>query len=185
MNIDDLKRRAEAGEELDYVFFWGPAHEDDGRMTEHCLSQWSPSPFVVDGIGYATAEHWMMAEKARLFGDAVALERVLEDPSPAKAKKLGRSVRGFDAERWNAHRFEIVTRGNVHKFGQLAHMGEYLRSTRPRILVEASPLDAIWGIGFDCDAPEARDPRTWRGLNLLGFALMEARDRLFGALAGP
>ncbi|MBK7875291.1 MAG: NADAR family protein [Planctomycetes bacterium] len=182
MDIEELRRRAKAGEELEYVFFWGPTHDDHGRMTEHCLSQWYPSPFEVDGIRYATAEHWMMAEKARLFGDAGTLERILADPSPAKAQKLGRTVRCFDAGRWNAHRSEIVVRGNVHKFKQFAPMGEYLRSTRPHVLVEASPLDRIWGIGLDRSAPEARDPRTWRGLNLLGFALMEVRERVFGAV---
>lgn len=43
---------------------------------------------------------------------------------------------------------------------------------------EASPRDRIWGIGLAEDDPQASSPRTWRGLNLLGFALMEARDQL-------
>jgi ribA/ribD-fused uncharacterized protein len=50
--------------------------------------------------------------------------------------------------------------------------------TRDRVLVEASPVDPIWGIGLAADAPEAADPASWRGLNLLGFALMLARDEL-------
>ena len=46
------------------------------------------------------------------------------------------------------------------------------------MLVEASPDDAIWGIGLAADDTDAADPARWPGLNLLGFALMEARDRL-------
>jgi len=49
-----------------------------------------------------------------------------------------------------------------------------------RVLVEASPLDRVWGIGLAADDPRAADPAGWRGLNLLGFALMEARDLLSG-----
>ena len=46
------------------------------------------------------------------------------------------------------------------------------------MLVEASPLDRIWGIGLAADSEFAEVPSRWRGLNLLGFALMEARARL-------
>jgi len=66
----------------------------------------------------------------------------------------------------------------VHKFRQNPALGDFLRSTRTKVLVEASPLDRIWGIGLSADAPEAQDPLRWRGLNLLGFALMEAREQL-------
>ncbi|MDQ7757875.1 NADAR domain-containing protein [Xanthomonas sontii] len=46
------------------------------------------------------------------------------------------------------------------------------------MLVEASPVDRIWGIGLAADDPRAADPTTWQGENLLGFALMEVRRRL-------
>jgi len=44
--------------------------------------------------------------------------------------------------------------------------------------VEASPVDRVWGIGLAADDEAASDPERWRGPNLLGFALMAARDRL-------
>ena len=47
-------------------------------------------------------------------------------------------------------------------------------------LVEASPVDAVWGIGLAAADPGAHDPDRWRGLNLLGFALMDVRARLGG-----
>jgi hypothetical protein len=120
----------------------------------------------------------MMAEKARLFGDASALGKILAAGSPAEAKNLGRLVRGFDDAVWNAARFEVVVRAGVAKFGHEAGMRDYLLGTANRVLVEASPRDVIWGIGLSAGNERAADPRRWRGRNLLGFALMEARERL-------
>jgi ribA/ribD-fused uncharacterized protein len=133
---------------------------------------------VVDGVLYATAEHWMMASKARLFGDSDAERTALDAASPAMAKKAGRLVRGFDDAVWGRERFEIVVEGCVHKFGAHPGLKAFLLGTGGRVLVEASPLDRIWGIGLAATDDGASDPRRWRGPNLLGFALMEARDRL-------
>jgi len=120
----------------------------------------------------------MMAEKARLFGDTDALEQILSVEDPQSIKALGRGVRDFDAATWDAARFERVVVGNVHKFGSEPALRAFLRSTEGEVLVEAAPRDVIWGIGLGKDNPRAQDPRQWRGMNLLGFALMHARARL-------
>jgi ribA/ribD-fused uncharacterized protein len=166
------------GAEAELLFFWGHRPLADGRVGKSCLSQWYAAPFTVDGERYATAEHWMMAEKARLFGDAAARAKILAAREPGEAKKLGRGVRGFDVARWAEARFEIVVRGNVEKFGQNAELKAFLLGTGDQVLVEASPEDRIWGIGMAADDPRARHPDEWDGENLLGFALMEARARL-------
>jgi ribA/ribD-fused uncharacterized protein len=54
------------------------------------LSQWWPAQFTVAGRRYPTAEHWMMAEKARLFGDDEAAAQILQAGSPKQAKQFGR-----------------------------------------------------------------------------------------------
>jgi predicted NAD-dependent protein-ADP-ribosyltransferase YbiA (DUF1768 family) len=46
--------------------------------------------------------------------------------------------------------------------------------------VEASPHDGIWGIDLVEKMPNIENPNTWSGRNLLGFALMEARNLLNG-----
>ena len=177
-DIDDLVARAASGENVKYLPFWGHRPHPGGRPGPSCLSQWWPAPFTVGGVTYASAEHWMMAGKARLFGDAEAERAAVAANSPAAAKKAGRLVRGFDEDVWIRERFGLVVTGNVHKFGQDLSLREFLLGTGERVLVEASPRDRIWGIGLPRDDPRAADPARWRGLNLLGFALMEARTRL-------
>ncbi|WP_255303613.1 NADAR family protein [Streptomyces sp. F-7] len=167
-----------AGERVKYLHFWGHRPLPDGRIGASCLSQWWPSPFTVDGVEYATAEHWMMAAKARLFGDAEGERRVLAAGHPSEAKKAGRLVRGFDEEIWRRERFGIVVTGSEHKFAAHGGLRSFLLGTGDRVLVEASPVDRVWGIGLAVDDEAATDPARWRGPNLLGFALMEARRRL-------
>jgi len=179
MNRETLISLAEKGETFDFLFFWGHTPSADGTIGPFCLSQWYPATFEVRGHRYPAAEHFMMAEKARLFGDEATRGKILATNDPGKAKALGREVKHFDEAKWSAHRFEIVVEASVAKFGQNQELGAYLRSTKDKILVEASPKDAIWGIGLGASNPKASDPRAWRGLNLLGFALMEARQELF------
>ncbi|WP_371618144.1 NADAR family protein [Streptomyces sp. NBC_00454] len=179
--IDTLIGQVNRGERVKFLPFWGHRPRPDGTLGQSCLSQWWPSEFTVGDVRYATAEHWMMAGKARLFGDAEAERAALEARSPAAAKKAGRLVRGFDDAIWERERFALVVEGSVHKFGSDLALKAYLLGTGKRVLVEASPLDRIWGIGLAADDDRALDPARWRGLNLLGFALMEARDRLRAA----
>jgi len=67
---------------------------------------------------------------------------------------------------------------NLAKFSQNPQLKAFLLGTGSRILVEASPVDKIWGIGLAQDNPAAENPKQWKGLNLLGFALMEVRQQL-------
>ncbi|SEF46272.1 hypothetical protein SAMN04489712_10199 [Thermomonospora echinospora] len=179
-SVQDVRRLEEQGRPLRLLFFWGHRSTGTGEIGKGCLSQWWEGDFTVDGITYRSAEHWMMAHKARLFGDEETFERIVAAAHPAEAKALGRRVRGFDEDRWAAHREEIVTAGNVAKFGRHPALRDYLLGTGRRILVEASPLDRVWGIGLSAEDERAASPARWRGLNLLGFALMEARARLRG-----
>lgn len=120
----------------------------------------------------------MMAEKARLFGDQQTEAQILKSSNPGAAKALGRSIQGFDETRWVEHRFSIVVRGNLAKFSQSERLRNLLLQTGDQVLVEASPVDSIWGIGLAESDSAATKPEQWKGLNLLGFALMEVRDQL-------
>ncbi|WP_329564068.1 NADAR family protein [Kitasatospora sp. NBC_01266] len=175
---EDLAALVASGARPKYLFFWGHQPQRDKTIGTGALSQWWPCRFTIDDITYGSAEHWMMAQKARLFEDPETEQRILAARTPAEAKKFGRLVRGFDEERWAAERFGFVVAGNLAKFGQDQALRDYLLGTGNRVVVEASPLDRVWGIGLAAHDLGADDPNRWRGLNLLGFALMEARAQL-------
>lgn len=177
-SVAALREAVAAGWAPKYVFFWGHTGRPGAPLGKECFSQWYPAPFVLEGARYATAEHYMMCQKARLFGDDEAAARILAAGHPGEAKEFGRSVRGFDEAAWVERRFEIVVAGSHAKFSQHPALRAYLLDTHQRVLVEASPRDAIWGIGLGEKDEDARAPERWRGQNLLGFALMKARALL-------
>ena len=112
------------------------------------------------------------------MGDEDTRNRILASTDPKEIKALGREVRNFDEYKWQKHRMEIVITGNLHKFMDNEELKVFLLATRNKILVEASPYDTVWGIGMKEDDPDCRNPRLWKGENLLGFALMDVREKL-------
>ena len=177
-----LAQKYAAPQDIPFLFFWGHQPSKDGSLTKSCFSQWWVAPFKVNDITYQTAEHWMMAEKARLFKDEETLQIILLAETPAKAKEGGRLVRNFDPAIWDEHKFDIVVNGSEHKFKQDPALKKFLIDTGDQVLVEASPRDRIWGIGMSGENPAARNIASWRGENLLGFALMKVRARITGTV---
>jgi ribA/ribD-fused uncharacterized protein len=165
-------------EKIKFLFFWGHHPSKDGSISKSCFSQWWFAPFELDGIIYKTAEHWMMASKARIFKDDHVFEDILAANTPAEAKEKGRLVNGFVPIIWEQEKFKLVEEGNLHKFSNHKELKEFLLNTGDRIIVEASPVDPIWGIGMAADDPGIENPLKWKGENLLGYALMEVRDKL-------
>ncbi|WP_338864628.1 NADAR family protein [Myxococcus stipitatus] len=152
-----------------FTFFW---------KEQSPFSQFHRVAFVVDGVRYNCAEQFMMAGKARLFGDAEVLNEILAAKTPPAQKALGRKVRGFDVATWERERERIVYAGNRAKFTQHAALLEVLLATQGTELVEASPMDRIWGVGLKMEDPRIQDPSKWRGLNLLGKVLTRLREDL-------
>jgi ribA/ribD-fused uncharacterized protein len=156
------------------VYFWRPTTRGNGY-----LSQWYWSKFTVDGDTYVTAEMWMMVQKARLFADEETAQMMLDSEDPKRHKELGRQVRNFDGKIWDERKLDIVTQGNYHKFTvseDAQTLRDMLLGTGDRELVEASPADRIWGVGFKED--EAGKNRHKWGENLLGKAISDVRGRL-------
>ncbi|KAK1246424.1 hypothetical protein MKX08_000226 [Trichoderma sp. CBMAI-0020] len=177
------------------IYFWRESDSHTGW-----LSQWHYCPFRDDKnpeLIYETAEHYMMYQKAILFNDhATAAQIIQPGLHPRKIKALGRQVANFSEATWNANREAIVRRGNHLKFTNAVteegfclgtssgggislvngSLRETLLGTGERELVEASPFDRIWGVGFKPADAEA-NRRRW-GLNLLGKVLMDVRAML-------
>ena len=177
-NLQWLQKKIEQGDTIDFLFFWGHTNTSIEPAGKFIFSQWYPSPFVVDNVTYKTAEHWMMAGKANLFGDADTFAQIIQAATPKEAKAGGRKVKGFVPHVWEQNCYQIVVKGNEHKFSQNPAFKSYLLSTADMVIVEASPVDTVWGIGLSQESKYAKDPPNWRGQNLLGFALMQVRDIL-------
>ncbi|EFX02180.1 hypothetical protein CMQ_2229 [Grosmannia clavigera kw1407] len=133
-------------------------------------------PDAATEITFSAAEQFMMYCKAVCFGDAAVAWQILAAATPREQKKLGRQVHGFTDEAWDEVKLAVVAAGNAAKFGQSPKRRRLLLGTGTRLLAEAAPRDRIWGIGFG--ATNAMLNRDLWGQNLLGKALMMARDEL-------
>ncbi|KAL8733784.1 MAG: hypothetical protein Q9181_003452 [Wetmoreana brouardii] len=150
------------------------------------LSQWfktsftAPSPDKADHtMTFRTTEQYLMYHKAMLFKDQETADQIMLAPTPRKQKALGRKVKNFNGKVWDAHREQIVEDGNWNKFcdsKDASKLRDMLLETGDRELVEASPFDRIWGIGYGANC--AKENHSDWGLNLLGKALMRVRDRI-------
>jgi len=152
-----------------FVFFWGK---------QDIASNWHPAKFEVRGRKFGQAEQYMMYAKACLFNDQEMADKILQETDPAKNKKQGRQVRGFDQAIWDQKADELVKIGLREKFLQNPRMLQWLVSTEGKQLAEASPYDKIWGIGLKANHPDAVTPEKWPGQNRLGKTLEQLRDDL-------
>lgn len=144
-----------------YTFFWGGI-----------LSQWSKTKFG----RYNCCEQYMMHQKALVFDDQEAAKRIMTLTNPRDQKAAGRRVRGFDPAEWDAVKRDIVYTGNLLRAQQDRAFADTLRASAGTVIVEASPYDRIWGIGYrEQDALANRS--NW-GQNLLGKALMQVQATL-------
>ncbi|XP_063414797.1 uncharacterized protein LOC134696776 [Mytilus trossulus] len=160
-----------------YLFFW---------RKESPFSQWHPAKFTIDGLTFNCAEQYMMYNKAKFSKNEAELDAViLSLDDPGDMKSYGRSICDLDYVAWEEKREEIVKKGNMAKFSQNEKLREELVSTYPKLLVEASPHDQVWGIGLAADDPKIFDVNNWRGSNLLGKIITEVRDELLGDFLKP
>jgi len=148
-----------------YHFFWrGP------------FSNWHKSEFYDRGIKFNCVEQYMMAAKAMLFSDTVTHHDIMKQTDPRNMKALGRRVKGYNDMEWDYFKENIVFRGLLCKFSQNPDLRIELLSTGNKMLVEASPYDRVWGIGFG-EAEALANKSKW-GENLLGKLLTEVKFML-------
>lgn len=159
---------------------WNPGYTEFTYFWSGPFSQWFYSPFEYSGINYSHAEQFMMAEKARLFGDEEIEVLIMNANNPKEQKSLGRNVRGFDVEKWNQEAKNIVYYGNLEKFSQNPDLLEKLIATKGTLLCESSPFDCVWGIGLN--EHDAKQGKIWRGTNWLGEILTKVREELIAEI---
>lgn len=180
---DKLADESSTKKEDPYIFFW--------KTTEPYgpFSQWSSHPFTLNGKKFANTEQYMMYHKARIMRDHNTARTILENTKlhPAKYKKMGRMVKNFDQKLWDEVSLSVVAMGNLAKFTGDEELRELLVGTGDKMIVEASPFDRIWGIGFT-EEDAIGNIERW-GMNKLGEALMMVRkiikDRLVNGVEDP
>lgn len=127
---------------------------------------------------FRSSEAAYMALKATHFNDHASRQKIFDAKTPMAAKTIGREVKGFDRQDWDAHCEGYMETACLAKFSSDPHLKSVLLGTGEEILAEAAPHDLIWGIGLGETNPLAKDPSKWRGKNLLGKVLMSVRTRL-------
>ncbi|ORX73443.1 hypothetical protein BCR32DRAFT_237686 [Anaeromyces robustus] len=132
---------------------------------------------------FRNSEQYFMWIKAKTFGDEEIANKILKQgANPQQAKKFGRLVKNYDSKYhhiWNNKRYQVMVDANMLKFSQNEELKKLFLSKKfnNKHFVEASPFDTIWGIG--CPVDKALDDKSnWKGMNLLGQALDEVREKL-------
>lgn len=149
-----------------YTFFWsGP------------FSNWDKSPFEIDGVKFNCGEQYMMYSKAKLFKDNKIATEILQTSNPKIQKLLGRKIQNFNSSLWDKECREIMLKGLKAKFLQNPKHLESLRKVKDTTMVEASPLDRIWGIGYD-SKNALENINDW-GENRLGKILNQVIKEIF------
>jgi len=145
------------------------------------LTQWSPHQIIENGETFITAEHYMMAAKARFAGDERTRSIMLRTKEPSDVKRMGRNLSFVQAplSSWNKVSGRYVEMGNILKFRQNQDARNYLFNTKYKILVEGSPGDKRWGCGINYKDPNIQDLSKWVGENKLGEILMKIRRHMF------
>lgn len=153
-----------------YIYFWG---------NQDWASNWYQHEFQLEGFTCHCSEQGMMYLKAKLMGDTAIMDKLSNMPNydPAYCKKLGREITPWNEALWVKHRLEIMQEVLYLKFSD-ARLKKLLLDTGKKTMVEASPYDKIWGVGLGMQDPLIANPKHWKGLNLLGVALMNVRDSL-------
>ena len=156
-------------EDVKTIYFWGGIFSNWAKFSFKAPLRQGSTP-----IEFNCAEQYMMATKAELFGDDDALAFIMEANNPSTQKAAGRRIVGYSDEVWNPVARDMSYVGIYEKFRQNDKIRDLIVSTGNKLLVEASPMDRRWGIGFDhLDAVGQEDEWGW---NWLGQILMKVRD---------
>jgi ribA/ribD-fused uncharacterized protein len=144
--------------------FFDPRDPDTGY-----LSNFYRATFTIDGQSWPSVEHYYQAQK---FEDESQAERIRLARTPREAKTLGQSRDLPLCAEWASRKMTVMLEALAAKFSQNSALQSRLLATGDALLVEASPIDAAWGIGHD-----------GQGENRLGYLLTSLRDEMAALLA--
>ena len=164
---------------LELAAYQAAEKRDDTALVFH--GEWSPysnfhpSPFLVDGVLFKSAEHYIQYQKSLFFGDSIMANQILKSQTPIEAKRLSYNIADFNAQRWIREGYELCAKGIREKFIQNTPLLEMLKSTGSLILAEASK-DKTWGTGIPLCDTNALCTSKWENNGWLSRILMNIRD---------
>ena len=161
-----------SGHEVDALFFHKP-EEPNGY-----LSNWYLSPFDLDGTHFSSVEQYIMYRKCTAFGDEKSATAVMSTDDTEQQQAIGRHANGYIESIWIGMRQMVAFRGLMAKFTQNDDLRQKLLDTGDAYLVECAGSDRIWACGIHLNDDRRFDAANWTGSNILGFALMEVREKL-------
>lgn len=139
------------------------------RGPYHFLSNFYPSPIMVDGMRYPTVEHAFQAAKTR---DKIWREKIRTAETPSRAKLLGRRCPMRDD--WEQKKLEVMEYLLTIKFKSPA-LQRRLMETGNEILIEGNTWgDTYWGA-----VRSRHNENYWEGENQLGQLLMKLRKEMY------
>ena len=118
------------------------------------FSNFHVSNFIVDDCEFVNSEQYIQWTKANYFKDKAMANLILATDDPIEDKKLGKSIVGYDENRWKEVGLELVRPGIKAKFEQNHLLLQMLQTTHPKTIVEVT-YDKTWGTGIPLDSPDA------------------------------
>lgn len=119
-----------------------------------------------------------MYRKAICFEDSITAEQILAATDAAYVKKLGRKVSNYNENVWNGLRQLIVYEGLLAKFSQNEEFCNRVVKYRRCYISGMCGKRLYMGNWITMADPDRFNITSWRGQNLLGYALMMVRDKL-------
>jgi N-glycosidase YbiA len=130
------------------------------------LSNFSEYGFKLDGVRWASVEHYYQAQK---YAGTDVAERIRKADSPLKARKAGQDRSLSVRQDWEGVKEEVMRQAIRAKFDQNRKLRELLLATADEELLHESNSDLFWGRN-----------RDGAGDNRLGVILMDIRQGLRG-----
>jgi ribA/ribD-fused uncharacterized protein len=144
------------------------------------LSNFSFAQFKSHGITFHSSEQFLFYHEALLFNDRDTAAKVLSAKTPGECKSLSRKIQNFDFETWKNNAKPIMKQALMEKFTQNKACYKALEATGTTTIVEASPIDSLWGAGLSMKDKNLENIQLWKGQNWMGELLGEVRKELIG-----
>lgn len=145
---------------------------------EFIFPEYAQKPEFPNSVMCECSEKAIMLIKAILMNDLIIFNMIIHNSEPSKIKILGRKISPWNQELWDEYIEDIAFEVVFQKFSKLTNYTNILLLTDNNIIVEASPYDDIWGVKLSINNSNIYNIQKWKGKNILGYALMEAREAI-------